>query len=182
MKPLPGWGDSSGENSEPERHPKHHHIGLYHLTQHGSFGSGDDQIFQQSNGRTTGRRFRKPNLRAKQSICVKRLLTDTLQAHGIDIQGAVILNASGLTRNGRLTARQLSQVTHALYTHPNWRHEAMAQPWPFWSRWHRLQSSQKQPGSRFRSSQDRIAQWGRYHRWSGTNAVTRNIGIRIAAQ
>ena len=57
---------------------------------------------------------------------VKRLLTDTLQAHGIDIQGAIILNASGLSRNGRLTARQLAQVTHALYTHPNWRYEAMA--------------------------------------------------------
>ena len=31
-----------------------------------------------------------------------------------------------LSRKGRLTARQLVQVNHALYTHPNWRYEAMA--------------------------------------------------------
>jgi D-alanyl-D-alanine carboxypeptidase/D-alanyl-D-alanine-endopeptidase (penicillin-binding protein 4) len=59
-------------------------------------------------------------------VAVTRLLTDTMQGHGIDLQGAVLLNASGLSRKGRLSARQLTQITHSLYSHPDWSYEAMS--------------------------------------------------------
>lgn len=59
-------------------------------------------------------------------VAVKRLLLDTLQAHGIDIDGAVLLNASGLSRKARMTSRQLVQTTAALRAHPQWSYEAMA--------------------------------------------------------
>jgi D-alanyl-D-alanine carboxypeptidase/D-alanyl-D-alanine-endopeptidase (penicillin-binding protein 4) len=57
---------------------------------------------------------------------VTRLLVDTMQGHGIDIEGAVLLNASGLSRKSRLSARQLGQTLHALYSHSEWSYEAMA--------------------------------------------------------
>ena len=59
-------------------------------------------------------------------FAVRRLLMDTLENYGIDGQGAVILNASGLSRDARLSPRQLVQTTAVLNTHPQWRHEAMA--------------------------------------------------------
>jgi D-alanyl-D-alanine carboxypeptidase/D-alanyl-D-alanine-endopeptidase (penicillin-binding protein 4) len=53
------------------------------------------------------------------------LTRQTLDKYGIDATGAVLFNGSGLTREGRVTPRQLAGVFQALYTNPEWRYEAM---------------------------------------------------------
>jgi len=54
-----------------------------------------------------------------------RIAEQTLERHGVDLEGAFILNGSGLTREGRVTSDQLSGVFQALYAHPEWGDEAM---------------------------------------------------------
>ncbi len=53
------------------------------------------------------------------------LVQRTLEKYGIDTAGAVFLNGSGLTRDGRITPRQLAGVFQALYSEPEWKYEAM---------------------------------------------------------
>jgi len=55
----------------------------------------------------------------------QELTRQTLEKYGIDTTGAIFYNGSGLTRAGRITPRQLAGVFQALYTHPEWKYEAM---------------------------------------------------------
>ena len=55
----------------------------------------------------------------------QQLTRQTLEKYGIDTTGGVFYNGSGLTRQGRVTPRQLAGVFQALYTHPEWKYEAM---------------------------------------------------------
>ena len=55
-----------------------------------------------------------------------RLLKKTMQAHEISVDGAVLHNGSGLSRSGRLSARQVAGIYDALYHHPKWQWEGLS--------------------------------------------------------
>jgi D-alanyl-D-alanine carboxypeptidase/D-alanyl-D-alanine-endopeptidase (penicillin-binding protein 4) len=55
-----------------------------------------------------------------------RVVQQTLKSHGISLDGAVFFNGSGLTRQGRVTARQVADVYTTLFHHPNWQWEGLA--------------------------------------------------------
>ncbi|SIN72425.1 D-alanyl-D-alanine carboxypeptidase/D-alanyl-D-alanine-endopeptidase [Salinivibrio sp. ES.052] len=62
-----------------------------------------------------GRRyFQQPGSYRNGVAAVKAILQD----EGIDLSRAVLVDGSGLSRNNRLSARQLSQVVHYILTHP----------------------------------------------------------------
>jgi D-alanyl-D-alanine carboxypeptidase/D-alanyl-D-alanine-endopeptidase (penicillin-binding protein 4) len=55
-----------------------------------------------------------------------RLLKNTMQTHEISVDGAVLYNGSGLSRSGRLNARQVAGIYDALYHHPKWQWEGLS--------------------------------------------------------
>jgi D-alanyl-D-alanine carboxypeptidase/D-alanyl-D-alanine-endopeptidase (penicillin-binding protein 4) len=55
-----------------------------------------------------------------------RLLKNTMQSHEISLDGTALYNGSGLSRNGRLSARQVAGVYNALYHHPTWQWEGLS--------------------------------------------------------